>query len=554
MKRSSSETHSTITSSSTVLVRSTAAVAAKRASFGQSRNDLLEPQRYGSAPNVVPDQHAHHFNPPTPPLYARPRPAVVVRSPSPPGNFLGEPAIPAANSMSSKLSKPDAVCRGYHRSASCPESSFANGPSNGGMPPSYNPVEAQRNAISASSIRASSTGGCGLPIVLPLEGETSRQSNNCEKFPKQFTDGASPRTVAGGDGDGQDGGDQKRQKKDDSRKDDSTGSSGNDEQTSKDYYFDSYSHHGIHEEMLKDEVRTRTYQMAVLENKHLFEGKTVLDVGCGSGILSMFCAQAGAAHVYGIDCSSIIDQARKIVDCNGFSDKITLIKGKVEEVELPVDKVDIIISEWMGYFLLYESMLDTVIYARDKWLRPGGLMFPDKAVMYLCAIEDAQVKHERIDFWDNVYGFDMTPLKEIALTEPVVDVVDANHVLSDSQPILNVDILTCTKEDLAFTSSFRLRAQRNDYVHGFAAYFECAFTQVHKPIGFSTAPFAKYTHWKQTVFYTRQTLTICEGEDISGTISCKPNPNNNRDLDISMDVVFDGQHSKMDTKLEYRLR
>ena len=549
MKRSSSETHST---NASAVASST--VAAKRASFGESRNDRLEPQRYGSAPAVVPDQHAHHFNPPTPPLNARPRPAVVVRSPSPSTNFLGEPAVPAAGAMSSNISKPSAVGRGYHRSASCPEASFAIGPSNGDMPPSYNPVEAHRNAISASSIRASNASSCGLPIVPPLENEISRQSNHCEKLQRQFTDGASPRTVAGGDSDGQDGGDQKRQKKDDSRKDDSTDSSGNDERTSKDYYFDSYSHHGIHEEMLKDEVRTRTYQMAVLENKHLFEGKTVLDVGCGSGILSMFCAQAGAAHVYGIDCSSIIDQAQKIVDCNGFGDKITLIKGKVEEVELPVDKVDIIISEWMGYFLLYESMLDTVIYARDKWLRPGGLMFPDKAVMYLCAIEDAQVKHERIDFWDNVYGFDMTPLKEIALTEPVVDVVDANHVLSDSQPILNVDILTCTKEDLAFTSPFRLRAQRNDYVHGFAAYFECAFTQVHKPIGFSTAPFAKYTHWKQTIFYTRQTLTICEGEEISGTISCKPNPNNNRDLDISMDVVFDGQHSKMDTKLEYRLR
>lgn len=47
---------------------------------------------------------------------------------------------------------------------------------------------------------------------------------------------------------------------------------------------------------------------------------------------------------------------------------ITLIKGKIEEVELPVDKVDIIISEWMGYCLLYESMLDTVLFARDKWL------------------------------------------------------------------------------------------------------------------------------------------------------------------------------------------
>lgn len=47
---------------------------------------------------------------------------------------------------------------------------------------------------------------------------------------------------------------------------------------------------------------------------------------------------------------------------------ITLIKGKIEEIELPVEKVDIIISEWMGYCLLYESMLDTVLFARDKWL------------------------------------------------------------------------------------------------------------------------------------------------------------------------------------------
>ena len=51
-----------------------------------------------------------------------------------------------------------------------------------------------------------------------------------------------------------------------------------------------------------------------------------------------------------------------------MDDKITFIRGVVEEVDLPVDKVDVIISEWMGYFLFYESMLDTVIFARDKWL------------------------------------------------------------------------------------------------------------------------------------------------------------------------------------------
>lgn len=198
----------------------------------------------------------------------------------------------------------------------------------------------------------------------------------------------------------------------------------NDDLTSKDYYFDSYSHHGIHEEMLKDQVRTRTYQMAILNNKHLFEGKIVLDVGCGTGILSMFAVQAGAAHVYGVDCSGIIESARRIVRDNGMEDKITLIKGKIEEIDLPIKDVDIIVSEWMGYFLLYESMLNTVLYARDKWLKPGGVIFPDKAVMYISALEDEQMKYERIDFWENVYGFDMSALKEAALKEPVVDIVD----------------------------------------------------------------------------------------------------------------------------------
>ena len=48
-----------------------------------------------------------------------------------------------------------------------------------------------------------------------------------------------------------------------------------------------------------------------------------------------------------------------------------MICGKVEEVTLPVPKVDVIVSEWMGYCLFYESMLDTVLYARDKWLVSG---------------------------------------------------------------------------------------------------------------------------------------------------------------------------------------
>lgn len=124
--------------------------------------------------------------------------------------------------------------------------------------------------------------------------------------------------------------------------------------------------------------------------------------------------------------SNIIDQAQKIIEANGFKDSkysptsffrsfsfhgsaITLVKGKLEEVELPMKEFDIIISEWMGYFLLYESMLDTVLLARDKYLAPGGLIFPDTATLYLAAIEDQDYKEEKINCTYHPFSLFNTP-------------------------------------------------------------------------------------------------------------------------------------------------
>ncbi|KAG9288628.1 hypothetical protein G9A89_006729 [Geosiphon pyriformis] len=325
------------------------------------------------------------------------------------------------------------------------------------------------------------------------------------------------------------------------------------EMTSKDYYFDSYAHFGIHEEMLKDEVRTLSYRQSIYQNRHLFKDKIVLDVGCGTGILSMFAAKAGAAHVYGIDMSNIIDQAHQIIVDNRLDDKITLIKGKMEEVELPVQEVDIIISEWMGYFLLYESMLDTVLVARDKYLKVGGLIFPDKATIYLAAIEDGEYKEEKIGFWDNVYGFDFSSIKSVALREPLVDTVDYKAVVTNPYAVKEIDILNVQKSDLSFSAEFTLTATRDDYIHAFIAWFDIGFTACHKPIRFSTGPHAKYTHWKQTVFYTNDGITIKQGESITGTLSCSPNTKNNRDLDIEISYQFFGETGSVGEICRYKM-
>ncbi|CUS23840.1 LAQU0S12e01222g1_1 [Lachancea quebecensis] len=316
------------------------------------------------------------------------------------------------------------------------------------------------------------------------------------------------------------------------------------------HYFSSYDHYGIHEEMLQDTVRTLSYRNAIAQNKDLFKDKVVLDVGCGTGILSMFAAKNGAKHVIGVDMSSIIEMAREIVELNGFSDKITLLRGKLEDVELPFPKVDIIISEWMGYFLLYESMLDTVLWARDNYLVEGGLIFPDKCSIHVAGIEDSQYKDEKLNFWQDVYGFDYSPFIPLVKKEPLVDTVQHTAVNTTRSQLIEFDLNTITVADLAFKAKFKVEAKSQDFINGLIAWFDIEFPapKGKKPVTFSTGAHAPYTHWKQTVFYMEDDLECEKGETLEGEITCVPNKINNRDLDIKIAYNFKARGSDANTR------
>lgn len=155
--------------------------------------------------------------------------------------------------------------------------------------------------------------------------------------------------------------------------------------------------------------------------------------------------------------------------------------------------------------------------------------------------------------WDNVYGFDYSAIKKIALREPLVDTVDAKAVVTNAHAFKHIDILTVQKEDLDFKVPFTLTATRNDFIHAFISWFDISFDACHKPVNFSTAPYAQYTHWKQTVFYTKDAMTIRKDETITGELTCSPNARNPRDLDIVIDFDFKGQQMSLQEKNEYRM-
>ncbi|RMD44500.1 hypothetical protein DV735_g740, partial [Chaetothyriales sp. CBS 134920] len=338
-------------------------------------------------------------------------------------------------------------------------------------------------------------------------------------------------------------------------------------------YFQSYAYNSIHHTMLADKVRTDAYRDFIYLNKDLFAGKTVLDVGCGTGILSMFSAKAGAKQVIAVDNSNIISKARENIRLNNLDDRILCLKGKMEEVTLPVDKVDIIVSEWMGYGLLYESMLDSVIYARDRYLVEGGLMVPSHATLRIAPLADSQLRIDYVDFWKDVYGFKMTPMLEKACDEALIRSVEEKGLgtggkSEDAYTFKTFDLHTVTVPELSFTDRFEVVWKEGfETLEGFVIWFDIFFSRDRSilgqealvlggkssPEGFSTGPYTEQTHWQQAVLLIQQTHdssstgeqaddflpTHKAGDVVRGTVTYSRSTAVSRSVDIAIQVYGD---------------
>merc|ERR1712038_620509 len=316
------------------------------------------------------------------------------------------------------------------------------------------------------------------------------------------------------------------------------------EEASAAQYFQFYGYLSQQQNMMQDFVRTSTYQKAIHSNLADFRDKVVLDVGAGSGILSFFAQQAGAAKVYAVEGSSIAKHAEHLVRANKVDHVIKVLSGKIEEIELP-EKVDMIISEPMGYMLLNERMLETYLHAK-KWLKPEGKMFPSRGDLHVAPFTDEALYMEQINkvnFWYQEYfhGVNLGCLRDSAMDEyfrqPIVDTFDVRICMAKTQRHV-IDFGTTDETDLhRIEIPLEFHMLSSGMVHGLAFWFDVAFIGTGATVWLSTAPTEALTHWYQVRCLLQTPILVKQGQVLTGRVLMAANMKQSYDVTIECKIM-----------------
>ncbi len=147
-----------------------------------------------------------------------------------------------------------------------------------------------------------------------------------------------------------------------------------------------------HRSILLDEFRTEIFLRAILTTV-----KLVLDMGCGTGILSYYACMAGARRVYAVEQSPIVAAAKLICKQNGFQDRVAFINDWSDKIDLP-EKVDVIITETIGNLAFEEGILGWIIDAKKRFIEKGGRIIPKALELVIVPVESAEYD-DYIDIW-----------------------------------------------------------------------------------------------------------------------------------------------------------
>lgn len=288
--------------------------------------------------------------------------------------------------------------------------------------------------------------------------------------------------------------------------------------------------------MLDDRRRTLAYKDAILKNRRQIEGKVVLEVGCGTGILSVFCAQAGAKKVHAVEASNVADLCKLVVDENNFNHVIQVHHCLIEDLELP-DKVDVIVSEWMGFYLLHEGMLDSVIVARDRFLKPEGIMIPESADLWVAPCELPRY----FSYWTDVYGIKMESVGKFERTakkKPVVTEMGGEDLIAEESVVKTIDMKSVRCEEIDHIECRTVvSALRQAKYQGLCLWFVCNFSSEDGYISLSTHPSQAATHWKQVAIVFPFEIDLEKGDPIAFALKLKRRMDDRRKYNIELTIL-----------------
>ena len=275
----------------------------------------------------------------------------------------------------------------------------------------------------------------------------------------------------------------------------------------------------VHRRMLLDGVRNEAYRTAL--SQVVKPGSVVLDMGAGTGILSIFAAQAGARRVFAVERTAAASVARRMVERNGWQDRIEVIEADLEDVDLP-EKVDVLVSEWMGGIGVDENMLAPLVMARDRWLKPGGTIVPGR-VTALFAPASVSEYDDDLEYWrSRPHGVDMSVIANITTHETLMtqSYVTSEDFLAEPVVMWSHDPYICSLEeaDQPFRTKARFEATRAGKLTGLLAWFSAEMVE---GLRLTNAIGAPDTHWGRMLLPLHQALDVAKGTSIEVELRCE---------------------------------
>ncbi len=263
-----------------------------------------------------------------------------------------------------------------------------------------------------------------------------------------------------------------------------------------------------HFRMLRDDVRTDGYRRAI--DEVVGENSVVLDLGCGTGILSVFASRAGAARVYAIECAAIGRLAEAIFAANATP--VVLLRGKADEVSIP-ERINVLVSEWMGLFLFREKMFEAVVSMRDRVLAEDGVMLPSRVRLFAALASSPYLCEERDYFAARPHGVSYAPAADWLATRAFSRAFEPSELCSEAALLASLDMLTCSAALPSMDATFKI-AQAAE-LHAICGWFDAQLSPSH---AFDTGPSSPLTHWEQMCFPFREPLRVEVGDTVSISI------------------------------------